>query len=261
MKTVSAALLSAVAAAGFIYWRWQIDLAASRAEIERLSKAGPVAGAAPVVPSSSGAAEPATAVKTVERIVTVKEPGDAATRQELIRLLDEKNAKLSGMESSLREVRESLAEVEAKLTQATREKEQLAASQKDLERRLDTANRMAEAYGEQGRGREERLAQAEVSAQELRKRGEDSARKLAKLNELAAQMDDLSRRRDTYLNNVLRRFREATELFRTLALRIDDPNLARIQQTIGAADEDLRQIQALGAQAARLQKDQALARK
>ncbi len=261
MKAMLAALLSAVASAGFVYWRWQIDSASHRAEIERLSKPGPVVSAAPVVPSPRGAAEPAAAVKTVERIVTVKEPGDAATRQELIRLLDEKNAKLSGLESSLREVREHLSELEAKLTQATREKEQLAASQKDLEQRLDTANRLADSYGEQGRGREERLAQAEVSAQELRKRGEDSARKLAKLNELAAQMDDLSRRRDTYLNNVLRRFREATELFRTLALRTDDPNLARIQQTIGAADEDLRQIQALGAQAAKLQKDQALARK
>jgi hypothetical protein len=73
-------------------------------------------------------------------------------------------------------------------------------------------------------------------------------------------MDDVAQRRDVFLNNALALPR-SDGAFRTLALRIDDPNLARIQQTVTAADEDFRQIQALSAQAAKLQKDQALARK
>ncbi len=256
MKTALAAFLSALAATGVMYWRWQADSAALHAELERFLKPQTAAPAAPAVPVP---AEPA--VRIIERIVTVKEPADATTRQELTRLLDENNSKISGFESSLRELRERLSDLEAQLAQSSKERDQLTASRKEIEERLDTANRMAELLRAQGRGREERLAQAEVSAQELRKQGEENVRNLAKLGELTTQLDDLSRRRDAYLNNVLRRFREATELFRTLGLRTDDPNLTRIQQAIGAADEDLRQIQALGAQAARLQKDQALARK
>ena len=259
MKTALAALLAALAGAGLVYWKDHRDLAALRAEVVRLSKPAPAASSAEAPPLPAPAA-PASSVRQIE-ILKVPSHDDAATRQELVRLLDEKNSRIAGHDAAMRELRERLADVEAKLAQSAREQEQFSSSRKGLEEQLDTATRMAESLRELARGREERLAQAEVSSQELRKRGEDAARKLAKLAELTAQMDDVARRRDVYLNNVLRRYREATELFRTLALRIDNPDLSRIQQTIGSADEDLRQIHTLDAQASRLQKDLALARK
>jgi chromosome segregation protein len=259
MRTALAALLAGLAGAGLVYWKSQRDAAALRAELEQRAK--PVS-TNPAVPAESQPAAPehGKAKEPVEKIVTVKVP-DEATRKELVRLLDEKNAKLAAAEADLRELRERVAELDTKLSQIVRDNDQLASSQRDLKQQLDTATRLAESLREQSRSREERLAQAEVSAQDLRKRSEETSRRLARLGEVTEQMDDVARRRDNYLNSVLRRFREATELFRTLALRIDDPNLARIQQTITAADEDLRQIQALSAQAARLQKDLALARK
>ena len=260
MKTALAALLSALAGAGLMYWKGQHEATALRAEIERLLSRTPAPSAPAEAPAPAAAHAPDAPSKPVEKIVTVK-VSDEATRQELVRLLDDKNAKLAAADVAAREMRERLADLEAKLGQAVHDKEQMAASQKDLKEQLDTATRMAESLRELARGREERLAQAEVSSQDLRKRGEEAARRLAKLGELTDQMDDVARRRDVYLNNALRRFREATELFRTLALRNEDPNLVRIQQTVTAADEDLRQIQTLNAQAARLQKDQALARK
>lgn len=261
MKSAVAALLAGLAAgAGLMLWKTGRDTATLRAEIERLSKMPPASTQAAEPQPRTVAAEAGPPAKAVEKIVTLK-VSDEATRQELVRLLDEKNAKLAGAESAARELRERFVDLEARLAQATRENQQLASSRKDVEERLDTATRMAQSLREQTEGREERLAQAEVGSRDLRKRGEEAARKLAKLAELTEQMEDVARRRDVYLNSVLRRFREATELFRTLALRVDNPDLARIQQTITAADEDLRQIQTLGAQAARLQKDQALARK
>jgi methyl-accepting chemotaxis protein len=259
MKIALAALLAGLAGAGLMYWKGQRDTAALKAEVARLSKLAASNSTAAEVKPPTGTEEHDPA-KTVEKIVTVKVP-DEATRQELVRLLDEKNAKLNAAESSARELRERINDLEAKLAQAVRDTEQLTASQKDLKEQVSVATRLADSLREQSQQREERLAQAEVSSQDLRKRSEETARRLTRLSELTDQMDDVSRRRDVFLNNVLRRFREATELFRTLALRIDDPNLARIQQTVMAADEDLRQVQALNAQAAKLQKDQALARK
>ena len=262
MKTALAALVAGLLGAVLMYWKGQHETVTLRAEVERLAKLSAAAVSADAVqPAAAAAPASAAPLKPVEKIVTVRVPDDASTRQELLRLLDEKNAKLAVAESGMRELRERVAELEGKLAQVAREGEQLSSSQKDFKEQLDTATRMAESLREQSRGREERLAQAEVSSQELRKRSEESARKLARLGELTAQMDDVARRREVYLNNVLRRYREATELFRTLALRLDNPDLSRIQQTINAADEDLRQIQTLNAQASRLQKDQALARK
>ena len=258
MKTAVAALLAGLAGAGLMYWKGQRDATALRAEVDRLSKLAAASVPAAAQPPKPDAQDSPS--RPVEKIVTVRIP-DEATRQELVRLLDEKNVKLSSAEAAMRELRERLGDLETKLTQATRETEQLTASQKELKQQADTATRLAESVREEARGREERLAQAEVSSQDLRKPSEETARRLAKLSALTDQMDDVARRRDVFLNNALRRFREATELFRTLALRIDDPNLARIQQTVTAADEDFRQIQALSAQAAKLQKDQALARK
>ena len=262
MKTAAAGILAAIIGAALMYWKGAQESALLRAEVERLTKLEAARsvehGPATLPPEQTTA--PA-AVKPIEKIVTVKAPDDSATRQEMLRLLDEKNAKLSAADAAMRELRERLADLEAKLAQAIQEKDQLASAHKDLREQFDTATRVAESLREQSRAREARLARAEVSSEDLRKRGDEAARKLARLGELTTQMEDLAGRRDGYINSVLRRVREATELFRTLALRSDDPNLARIQQTITAADEDLRQLQTLNAQAARLQKDQALARK
>jgi hypothetical protein len=247
-----------VLGAGLMFWKDRSEWAALRAEVDRLGKAP---AAVPAPPAAMATTVPIAAPQTIEKIVKVPAPEDHATRQEMIRLLDEKNARIAAGEAAQRELREKLSDFETRLAQTKAENEQLTASQKEMKEQLDTATRLAESMRDLTRGREERLAQTEVSNQDLRKRSEEAVRKLAKLGELTTQMDDVGRRREVYLNNVLRRYREATELFRALALRLDNPDLSRIQQTITAADEDLRQIQALNAQSTRIQKDLALARK
>lgn len=260
MKKTLAALLAGLAVAGLVFWKGQREAAALRAEVQRLTKLASQNQPASEAKPAETEGEEHESTRQVEKIVTVKVP-DEATKQELLRLLDEKNAKLASAEAAARELRERTSELEAKLAQVQRESEQMTAAQKDLKEQLNVASRLADSLREQSQQREERLAQAEVSSQDLRKRSEETARRLAKLGELTDQMDDVARRRDVYLGNVLRRFREATEMFRTLALRIDDPNLARIQQTVTAADEDLRQVQTLNAQASKLQRDLSGAKK
>ena len=68
-----------------------------------------------------------------------------------------------------------------------------------------------------------------------------------------------------YLNNILRRYREITEQYRAMsgvldsrrdreAAPVGSTEIARIQNAIALAEEDLKQIDALNAQAARLEK-------
>jgi chromosome segregation ATPase len=224
--------------------------------------------AAPVPPAAgTTAAEPRPAPPTREPSAAIRPQDrheDDATRRELLRLLDEKNAKLAAAESAMGDLKDKLAALETKLAGVTEEMDRLTASGKDLQERLDTSARLAESLQAQMRAREERLAQVEVSNQDLRKRTDDTARRFARLGELAHQIEEVERRREVYLANVLRRYREATELFRTLALRLDNPrdaaaptsnDLSRIQQAITLADEDLRQVTTLNNQSARLQRE------
>jgi hypothetical protein len=122
MKTAVAALLAGLAGAGLMYWKGQRDATALRAEVDRLSKLAAASVPAAAQPPKPDAQDSPS--RPVEKIVTVRIP-DEATRQELVRLLDEKNVKLSSAEAAMRELRERIGDLETKLTQATRETEQL----------------------------------------------------------------------------------------------------------------------------------------
>ncbi|MBM3796721.1 MAG: hypothetical protein FJW31_22300 [Acidobacteria bacterium] len=276
MKAALLALAGALLGAVIMYWSQHAEVVGLRGQVDKLARQAAEAKPA-ATPGGEPAAAPAPAAverreAPVARQTAAAPLDDAVTRTELVRLLDEKNAKINAAEAAQRELRERVSELETKLSSVTRETEQLSAAQSEVKGQLESARRMAESLDVQNKKREERLAQVEVANQDLRKRGEEHPQRLAKLSELATQMDDLTRRRETCLSNVLRRYREATDLFRTMALRLDNPRdgvnappasneLSRIQQAITAADEDVRQLQALNAQAARIQKELALTRR
>jgi hypothetical protein len=79
-----------------------------------------------------------------------------------------------------------------------------------------------------------------------------------------SDLDGLFRRREMYLNNILRRYREITEQYRALsgvnasrdhgAATVGSAEISRIQNSIALAEEDLKQISALSAQVSRLEK-------
>lgn len=196
---------------------------------------------------------------------------DPVTRQELVRMLNEKNDKLSAADDAMRDLRFKLQEAESRISQLTADHTRLGEAKADLEERLAASTKLAESLQTELRQRNERLAQVEVSNQDLRKRSDDSGRKASKAAQLAAEMRDLAQRQDSYLDNILRRYREATDQFRTLAVRLENPrdntapagtgtDLSRIQQTIALAEDDLRQLRSLNSQARKLERELAAAR-
>jgi chromosome segregation ATPase len=79
------------------------------------------------------------------------------------------------------------------------------------------------------------------------------------------ELDDVASRRDTYLSNLQRKYRDVNDQLRSLSARLDryrdsssapsfSTDLPRLQSLVQSAEEDLRQVQALNAQAQRLSK-------
>jgi len=85
----------------------------------------------------------------------------------------------------------------------------------------------------------------------------ESAKTFAEMPKTISDLEDNFRQREIYLNNILRRYREINQQYRTLpgaSGPLNSAGLARIQDSLHAADEELKKITALDAEAERLQK-------
>lgn len=275
---IVAAVLALVALATSLLWRRESARAsAAEAEAARLrasetvlkSKLAQAADAAKRASEEQWEYE-ADAPKTAKGPDKPAVIEDTTTRNELLKLLDEKQARLTEARKSLDDLEHRLHEAEAKITALNQEQQKFAESRRDLEDRLETANRVSAALDAEVKGRNDRMVRIDSTNRELQKKFDEASKQVAKLTKASGEIDEISRRREVYLNNVLRRYREVTDLYRTLAVRMNSPretglpspgtDLSRIQNAILLAEEDLRQLQTLSAQAAKLHKDMAAAR-
>jgi len=97
----------------------------------------------------------------------------------------------------------------------------------------------------------------------LHKQNRQAAEEAARLKALVNELEEINRRRENTLNSILRRYRELTDQLRGLTARADRtseaaaaeaPELSRFSNSLAAAEDELRQLSNLNAQAARLQR-------
>lgn len=246
------------AAAGQAWAKKEADLLAQIRALE--SAAGerePLEAAAP-----AAAAPKPQAVK-----ISVDDP---VSRADLVRQINERSEALAAREAALSELQGKLREEETQVASLRDELEKAVAAGKAAMEKAEASAKALETARSEGETRESRLAKLDASNLELKRRSEEAARKATRLSKLLDDLEDTVRREDVYLNNILRRYREVSDIYRTLAVRLDNPrdgppsansDLSRIQNAISLADEDLRQLRSLQAQAAKIQKEVAAARK
>jgi DNA repair exonuclease SbcCD ATPase subunit len=265
VKRWSVPALVVLAAAIAVTWQARINRQASarvaqlsaentklRQQVAELSHAPAVAAppesTQPVAPGPPRVLNPGT------------NPEDAITIQRLKLSLADANASIARLETRA-------GEAEAQVQNLGLEDKRLAASEADLKQNLSAANQAVDALERELKSNRERVTQVEIAYQKLRDQGGADARKLGEVQQLAGELEDIHKRRETYLNNILRRYRQITEQYRSLsgvleAQRTDAPgagsaDLARIQDSIAMAEEDLRQLNNLNAQALLIQKKMA----
>lgn len=191
---------------------------------------------------------------------------DATSRQALLQIIEEREKQLTSAESALKDLQSKLQDVSGRLEQLQDQQAKLQAAESQSRERLEAMTQQAAAQDAAIKAKEARLAEVEQSNQDLRRKTDDSAKRLARLQQLADSFDELARRREAYLTNISGRYREATDLFRALSVRLEQPrdssvpligasDVSRIQNAISLAEEDLRQLRSLNARSTVLQKD------
>lgn len=224
----------------------QAQLEAALAELDRLRAARP----SERLPQTAGKA-PATATPETRL-------------QDLAGQLEEGRKELTAANEQLAGFREKLQQAEHRMAQWEEQQRKMQESEKAAREELQAANNRIEELEVQRKSQSVRLAQLEVTNNDLRKRQEEHSRKVTQLRQLWESMEDVMHRRESYLTSILTRYREATDTFRAMAVRMDtmrdstptaSTDLSRIQNAITMADEDLRQLRALTARATQLQKD------
>jgi DNA repair exonuclease SbcCD ATPase subunit len=195
------------------------------------------------------------------------EPGDTAGAR---------TAAAAEQEAQIRQLREALAaaaaqaaqfderaqRLEAQFADLKLENKRLAASEREVNEDLSRANHVINALETELKGKNERLVQVEVANQKLKEQNGVDAQRLNLLMQRAGELQEVHRRREVYLANVLRRYKEVTDHYRALSGVLDSrrepgalnsADLSRIQNAISMAEEDLRQLNSLNAQALRIQ--------
>lgn len=238
------------------------------AENDRLRKGAANLSQVPEVPAAAPIEGPSPGDRSERRTTKAERaPEETAVIQNLNQSLADANASTARMESRAEQA-------EAQVQSLSSENKRLEASETDLKKSLAAANQAMDALQEELKSSKDRAVQSETASrqaeanyQKLRDQSRGDAQKLAELQQLASQLQDIHRRREVYLNGILRRYKQITTEYRSLSgvlqsqhtgtPDVGSADLARIQDSIALAEEDLRQINNLNAQALLIQKKMA----
>jgi hypothetical protein len=251
---------------GVLFSRWQAENESLRQRISTLERenrelqARLSAALTPPAPAASGQPAPAPAA-AIESRAAAPAPASPEVEHRLRQLREE----LAQAAAKTAQLEEKIQQSAAQLGDLELEKKRLAGSERELNEDLSHANRLVNALQSELKAKNERLVQVEVANVKLKEQNGADAQRLRQLTALTQELQEVHRRREIHLANVLRRYKEVTDQYRALAGTqenrpgpdtpvVNTAELARIQNAISMAEDDLRQLNSLNAQALRIQR-------
>jgi hypothetical protein len=204
-------------------------------------------------PVSSREASPAPRVAPAPERPAAPLPAGSDDEARLRRLRDE----LGVVSEKAAQFEAKVRELEAQLGELQSEHKRVAASEREINDDLSRANRLVNVLQAELKTKSERLVQVEIANNKLKELNGADAQRLRQITGVAQELQEIHRRREVYLVNILRRYKEVTDQYRSVSTAesplANSADLARIQNTIALAEDDLRQLNSLNAQALRLQ--------
>jgi chromosome segregation ATPase len=210
--------------------------------------------------------QPATAVAPHSGSVMQQPPGRASVSEAAA--LAARNAAIEQLKRELDEAHASVARLQAQVQSAEEgQQKALAAAgddarkrEQDLQQRLDGVEQELDSARAGMQAARERAAALDAENARIRNENGANSSHVAELRKNLATLQDLDRRRDAYLSSIVRRYRDITEQFRSMTGELDSSRgpgssafsgvaLSRIQNAISLAEDDLRRLNELNAQA------------
>ena len=152
---------------------------------------------------------------------------------------------------------ERITDLQSRADSLVAENRRLTAAAEADKKELAAANQAMETIRAEQKATSERLAQLEIASAKWKQDGASAKLSAAQNDKTISDLEDVLRRREMYLANILRRYRDLTEQFRAVSVgstSAASPETSRIQNAIALTEDDLRQIRALDVQAQRLEK-------
>lgn len=181
---------------------------------------------------------------------------------EAVRQLAAVQRQVADLTAANRDLQTRSVELQSAVEKLGTENRRLTVETEDLRESLDKTRRVVNATEAELKSKTERLVQLEASLARTREENAGATAQIRSISGVLREFEDLNRRRENTLANLQRRYRELTDLYRSLLLTIEQqrdnpamrqlPDASRIQATVLAAEDDLRQIVAFNTQAQRL---------
>jgi chromosome segregation ATPase len=187
--------------------------------------------------------------------------------------LAQRDATIEQLNRELSEAQANIKDLQAQLSNSSDEREKALANanelhqkeQEDWQSQLDALKQELESAQAESQASRQRLAALEADNAKLKNDNSVASARAAEFARTVAQLQDLDSRRDAHLTSILRRYRDITNQFRAMSgmlgssrdsnsSPLTDAELTRIQNAVSSADDDLRQLSELNAQASKLEK-------
>ncbi|MGC9998334.1 MAG: hypothetical protein ABSE79_23700 [Terriglobia bacterium] len=178
------------------------------------------------------------------------------------------------LDRELSDAQASLVSLQSQLSNANEEREKTVASSNELlqkekedwQTQLGSLKQDLESARADAQASRQRLAAIESDNAKLNNTNNAASARAVDLAQVIVQLQDLDSRRDALLTSIMRRYRDITSQFRAMSgmlgsnrdsntgSPLTDAALTRIQSAVSSADDDLRQLNELSAQARQLEK-------
>jgi chromosome segregation ATPase len=134
----------------------------------------------------------------------------------------------------------------------------------ELKESLASSRRVIEAMEAEIKTKTDRVGSLETDLRRARDANSAETRRNSQIAAILSSFDDVNRRRENTLTSLQRRFRDLTDAYRALALRLDTQRdsqapvqitsgeVSRMTNTVQSAEDDLRHLNTLNAEAQRL---------
>ncbi len=206
-----------------------------------------------------------------------KSPAEAEARApagDLQAALAKRDKTIEELNRELNDARASIAQFQVQLANTSEEREKALAAanesrqkeQASWQSQIDSLKKEVDSAEAESEASRQRIAALEAENTKLRSSSGEGSARAAEVSRTLSDLQDLDRRRDSYLTSVMRRYRDISGQFHALSGMLDpsrDPSattpisgaaLIRIQNEISLADDDLRQLSELNAQGRQLEK-------